>query len=36
MFNYVDLILALLILLAIYRGWQKGFIIGLLELIGYV
>jgi len=33
MFNYVDLILALLILSAIFRGWQKGFIIGLLELI---
>lgn len=32
MFNYVDLILVLLILLVIYRGWQKGFIIGFLEL----
>lgn len=32
MFNYVDLILVLLILFAIYRGWQKGFIIGFLEL----
>jgi len=32
-FNYVDLILILLILLVIYRGWQKGFIIGFLELL---
>ena len=32
-FNYVDLILLLLILLVIYRGWQKGFIIGFFELL---
>ncbi|TKB98863.1 CvpA family protein [Pedobacter cryophilus] len=33
MLNYVDFILALVIILAIYHGWRRGFIIGLLELV---
>lgn len=32
MFNYVDVILLLIILLAIYQGWLRGFILGFLEL----
>jgi uncharacterized protein YkwD len=33
MFNYVDLILIILILFGVYVGWQKGFIIGILNLV---
>lgn len=35
MFNYVDLILILIIGLAIYQGWRRGFILGFLELLAF-
>lgn len=34
--NYVDVLLALLILLSVVRGWQRGFLRGLLELVGWL
>jgi uncharacterized protein YkwD len=33
MLNYVDFLLATTILLSIYHGWRKGFILGLAELL---
>ncbi len=33
MLNYVDFILTAIIMLAIYHGWRRGFILGFLELI---
>nr|MBC7613954.1 CvpA family protein [Pseudopedobacter sp.] len=33
MFNYVDLILVLILLLAVYQGYRRGFILGLLDLL---
>lgn len=33
MFNYVDIILLIILLLAIYQGWLKGFILGFIELL---
>lgn len=34
--NYVDVLLALLIVLSVVRGWQRGFLRGLLELVGWL
>lgn len=35
-FNYVDLLLFLVILLSVWSGWRRGFIIGALELAGWL
>ncbi len=34
--NYVDVLLILLIGLSVVRGWQRGFLRGLLELVGWL
>lgn len=34
--NYVDLILLLIVVLAIYGGWRKGFILGSINLVVWV
>lgn len=34
--NWVDLLLLLVALLAIYAGWRRGFIIGSLDLLGWI
>lgn len=34
--NFVDILLILLVLLSILRGWQRGFILGLLDLLRWV
>lgn len=35
-FNYIDLLLILIIVLSILGGWQRGFISGLLDLVRWV
>ena len=35
-FNYVDLLLLLIILVSVLAGWQRGFIRGLLDLVRWV
>lgn len=32
--NYIDLLLVLVVLFSAWGGWQKGFIVGILDLIG--
>ncbi len=34
--NYVDLLLILLVLLSVLQGWQRGFILGLLDLVRWI
>ena len=34
--NYVDLLLVLLMLLSVWQGWRRGFILGLLDLLRWV
>jgi uncharacterized protein YkwD len=34
--NYVDLILLLIVLLAVYGGWRKGFILGSINLVVWI
>src|SRR5437867_3375455 len=31
--NYVDLLLILLVLLSVARGWQRGFLLGIFDLL---
>jgi uncharacterized protein YkwD len=35
-FNFVDLILIVVVLLSVFNGWYRGFILGLLDLIRWV
>src|SRR5258706_8035180 len=34
--NWVDLVLILIVLLAIWGGWQRGFILGTLDLVNWL
>ena len=34
--NYIDILLALLVLLSIVQGWRHGFILGLLDLLRWI
>ncbi len=34
--NWVDLVLVLIVLLAIWGGWQRGFILGTLDLVNWI
>jgi uncharacterized membrane protein required for colicin V production len=34
--NWVDLVLILVILLAIWGGWRRGFILGTLDLVNWL
>src|SRR6266496_1680981 len=34
--NWVDLVLVLVVLLAIWGGWQRGFILGTLDLVNWI
>jgi uncharacterized protein YkwD len=34
--NYIDVLLWLIIVLAIWSGWQKGFIVGTIDLVSWV
>ena len=34
--NWVDIALLLVVLLAVWGGWQRGFILGVLDLINWV
>jgi uncharacterized protein YkwD len=33
--NIVDLLLVVVVLLSVYNGWRRGFILGLLDLVGW-
>src|SRR5215510_3154585 len=35
-FNAIDILLVLVILLNVVNGWRRGFILGLLDLLGWV
>jgi uncharacterized protein YkwD len=35
-FNAIDVLLAVIILLSVVNGWRRGFILGLLDLLGWV
>ena len=35
-FNLIDLLLVVLILLSVLNGWRRGFILGLLDLLGWI
>src|SRR5688572_7201813 len=35
-FNLIDFLLVVLILLSVLNGWRRGFILGLLDLLGWV
>ncbi|MDQ1559275.1 MAG: hypothetical protein QOD32_2335 [Pyrinomonadaceae bacterium] len=34
--NYIDLLLILIVLLSVYYGWYRGFILGLLDLLRWI
>lgn len=34
--NWIDVILILVILLSVYSGWRKGFIIGMVQLVSWI
>ena len=34
--NWIDVILILIILLSVYSGWRKGFIIGMVQLVSWI
>src|SRR2546423_11647535 len=34
--NFIDLLLVLLVLLSVLQGWYRGFILGLLDLVRWV
>ena len=35
-FNIIDVALGLLVVLSIFNGWRRGFVLGLLDLLGWV
>jgi uncharacterized membrane protein required for colicin V production len=35
-FNVIDILLVLLVLLSVLNGWRRGFILGVLDLLGWV
>ena len=35
-FNYIDILLVLIVLLSVWGGWQRGFILGLLDLTRWI
>jgi uncharacterized protein YkwD len=34
--NWIDLLLIIIILISVWAGWQRGFIVGSLELLGWI
>lgn len=34
--NYIDVLLGMVILLAVWSGWQKGFIVGSIDLVSWI
>src|SRR3982750_3488584 len=34
--NFIDIVLILLVLLSVLHGWQRGFILGLLDLVRWI
>lgn len=34
--NWIDLVLLLVVLLSVFTGWQKGFILGVIDLVSWV
>src|SRR2546421_12570448 len=34
-FNLIDVVLVVLVLLSVLNGWRRGFILGLLDLLGW-
>jgi uncharacterized protein YkwD len=35
-FNVIDIVLVVLVLLSVLNGWRRGFILGLLDLLGWI
>ncbi|MGI9168103.1 MAG: CvpA family protein [Pyrinomonadaceae bacterium] len=35
-FNVIDVVLALLVFLSVLNGWRRGFIVGVLDLLGWI
>jgi len=34
-FNFIDIVLVVIVLLSAYNGWRRGFILGVLDLLGW-
>jgi len=34
-FNLIDVVLVVIVLLSAYNGWRRGFILGVLDLLGW-
>ncbi len=33
--NLIDILLVILLLLSVFNGWRRGFILGILDLLGW-